>query len=114
MGTQQNLFDYAERERVKFNGPDYDPEQDDIRLTGQIERIFNLMQDGRWRTLGEIADATGDPPASVSAQLRHLRKDRFGAHTVEKRHRGERSDGLWEYRLIVNKERFNPQRELFE
>ncbi|KKL56177.1 hypothetical protein LCGC14_2247980, partial [marine sediment metagenome] len=36
-------------------------------------------------TLCEIEDLTGDPPASISAQLRHLRKERFGAHTVERR-----------------------------
>ena len=45
------------------------------------------------------AVATGDPPESVSAQLRHLRKERFGSHTVEKKYLG---DGLYVYRLIVN------------
>jgi len=34
--------------------------------------------------------------------LRHLRKDRFGSHVVEKQPRGDRSHGLFEYRLIVN------------
>lgn len=45
-----------------FNGPDYDPELDHERLTGQIKRIFDLIQDARWRTLGEIEEITGDPP----------------------------------------------------
>ena len=57
------------------------------------------MHDGRWRTLDEIASTTGDPPASISAQLRHLRKRRFGAHVVERQARGDRSHGLWEYRV---------------
>lgn len=29
-----------------FNGPDYDPEFDDERLTGQLKRIVDLMKDG--------------------------------------------------------------------
>ena len=87
---------------IRFNGPCYDPEYDQVRLTGQALRVFNLMSDGQWRTLHEISQKTGDPHASVSAQLRHLRKDRFGAHIVDKRSRGERSSGLWEYKLIVN------------
>ena len=87
---------------LRFDGPAYNPKHDRARLTGQIERVFNLMKDGQWRTLQEIADATGDPHASISAQLRHLRKERFGSHTVLKRHRGEPKHGLWEYQLIVN------------
>lgn len=86
-------------ELAHFNGPAYEPEHDQARLTGQIQRVFDLMHDGRWRTLDEIASTTGDPPASVSAQLRHLRKRRFGAHVVERQARGDRSHGLWEYRL---------------
>ncbi len=84
---------------LRFDGPAYEPEFDQARLTGQILRIQTLMSDGQWRTLGEIEAATGDPQASVSAQLRHLRKARFGAHVVERRHRGDRAAGLWEYRL---------------
>lgn len=87
---------------MRFDGPDYIKELDQVRLTGQIERIYNLMRDNRWRTLGEISDATGDPQASISAQLRHLRKSRFGSHTVNKQRRGNRMQGLFEYQLIVN------------
>lgn len=57
------------------------------------------MKDGYWRTLGWIADSTGDPEASISAQLRHLRKPRFGGHTVEREHLG---NGLYQYRLVIN------------
>jgi len=86
-----------------FNGPAYSPKHDDARLTGQILRVFSFMKDAQYHTLDEIAVATGDPAASVSAQLRHLRKDRFGAHRIDKQPRGDRKNGLWEYRLIVNK-----------
>jgi hypothetical protein len=57
------------------------------------------MKDGQWRTLEEIAQATGDPQASVSAQLRHLRKNKFGSYIVNKRSRGDREHGLWEYQV---------------
>jgi len=76
---------------LDFDGPAYDPTFDRARLTGQALRVWRCMADGRWRTLQEIADSTGDPESSVSAQLRHLRKKRFGEHTVLKRTRGERN-----------------------
>ena len=83
----------------RFNGSDYVPERDDARLTNQLKRIKALMSDGSWRTLNQISLETGDPPASVSAQLRHLRKRRFGEHTVNKHYVGS---GLYEYQLILN------------
>ena len=84
-----------------FNGPEYDPRYDYARLTGQIRRVYDCMVDGRWRTLDEIHAETGDPHASVSAQLRHLRKPRFGSHLVDRRARGNRESGLFEYRLVI-------------
>jgi hypothetical protein len=82
-----------------FNGPDYVPDLDDARLGLQHERIRDLMLDGEWRTLNEISEKTGDPQASVSAQLRHLRKPRFGSFIVLKRRRGEDTQGLYEYHV---------------
>lgn len=82
-----------------FDGPAYVPQRDFVRLTRQVKRVFDLMKDARWRTLEDIALATGDPSPSVSAQLRHLRKPRFGAHTVNRRHVG---GGLYEYQLLQN------------
>ena len=82
-----------------FDGPVYEEKFDRERLTGQIKRVYNVMRHGYWLTLDEINGATGDPHASISAQLRHLRKPRFGSHTIEKRPRGDRSNGLWEYRM---------------
>ena len=96
-----SLFEYGER--MQFNGSDYDPKLDQARLTGQIMRVFLYMQSGNWNTLDDISNATGDPHASISAQLRHLRKDRFGGHTVNKRRKGAPDSGLWEYQLLVNK-----------
>lgn len=79
-----------------FGGSDYVHERDAPRLQPQMERVKALMADGKWRTLKQIAKATGDPEASVSAQLRHLRKPRFGWHVIEKRYVG---NGLYEYRM---------------
>lgn len=83
----------------RFNGSDYQPNRDDVRLTGQLLRVWNVVSDGAWKTLRQISDATGDPEASISAQLRHLRKERFGAHEVEKVHMGS---GLYRYRVLAN------------
>lgn len=84
-----------------FDGDTYVAEHDLARLTGQILRIYDAMRDGVYRTLPEIEALTGDGQASISAQLRNLRKTRFGGHTVNKRARGERSRGLFEYQLVV-------------
>jgi len=83
-----------------FNGPVYNPIVDFSRLCNQHERIKNCMIDQRWRTLNEISELTGDPCASISAQLRHLRKKRFGSWIVDKRLRGKQDSGLYEYRLL--------------
>jgi hypothetical protein len=82
---------------ARFDGADCTA-KDQARLTGQILRVYNLMRDGKWRTLDTIAVSTGDPSPSVSAQLRNLRKARFGGHTIE---RFRRSNGLYSYRLIL-------------
>lgn len=97
--TPQTLLD-DNLEPVHFDGPAYSPQHDQARLTGQILRVFDAMKDSSWRTLDEIVALTGDPHASVSAQLRHLRKPRFGGHTVERRHRGDKARGLFEYRVV--------------
>jgi hypothetical protein len=60
------------------------------------------MGDGEWRTLAELSRATGIPEASASADLRHLRKSRFGGHTVNKRRR-QPEGATWEYQLILSR-----------
>ena len=82
---------------MRFNGADYVHARDAARLTLQHERVLAVMQDYKPHTLSEISDITGDPEASVSAQLRHLRKPRFGGHQITKTHLGH---GLYEYLLV--------------
>ena len=85
---------------VRFNGADYVPARDNERLKGQLLRVYCVMVGGGWHTLGAISRSTGDPESSVSAQLRHLRKDRFGGHTINRRYVG---GGLYEYQLEAAK-----------
>jgi hypothetical protein len=80
-------------------GPTVEP-CDNPRLTKQHEVVRDLMLDGAWRTLAEIETLTGYPQASISAQLRHLRKERFGGYRVPKR---RRSEGTWEYAMEIVK-----------
>lgn len=67
-----------------FDGTSFDPARDASRLSAQLDAVRELMLDGHWRTLGEIADQTGHPEASISARLRDLRKARHGSWTVER------------------------------
>ena len=92
----------AEQPAFDFDGSTYVAPLDQSRLNAQLRRVIEAMQDRRWRTLAEIERITGDVQASVSARLRDLRKERFGASTVERRRRGEEQRGLFEYRLLVS------------
>lgn len=90
-------------DEMRFDGKTYEPKKDKKRLTGQAKRVFDLMRDGRWRTLSEIQNATGgsDSEAGISARLRDFRKAPWGSHTVNRRRRGEDTKGLFEYQLIL-------------
>ncbi len=83
-------------------GPTFTAALDGRRVGDQMAAILDFMQDGTWRTLGEIEEATRYPQASVSAQLRHLRKPAFGSFQVGKRRRdtGHGTWGLWEYKVL--------------
>lgn len=89
-----DLFSY--HPSVAFDGATYDPEKDHKRLRGQLERVYSLMQDNRWRTLSQIADEAGGSEASISARLRDLRKEQYGGHVIE---RERVSGGLFRYRM---------------
>ena len=83
------------------------------RRKTQLDVIRNVMESaaerGLWLTLDEIARDTQFGEASISAQLRHLRKTKFGGCRVEKRVRRERkrraaarnadAHVVWEYRV---------------
>jgi hypothetical protein len=80
-------------------------EIDRPRLKKQLEVVREVMLGasyvGTWHTLGELNELTGYPEASISADLRHLRKAGNGGYVVEKRRRGAVGNGLWEYKVRV-------------
>lgn len=68
--------------------------------------MLSARQCETWLTLDELAKLTHYPPASISAQLRHLRKPENGGYVVEKRPRaigkvlrGEDFGTVWGYQL---------------
>lgn len=106
MNAQPDLFDWpAEVARKsgrditapRRDGETFDQERDGQRLNRQHRAVFDLMRDGKTRTLCQIAAATGYPEASISARLRDFRKPQFGSHTVTRMHH---LDGIWLYTLI--------------
>jgi len=89
-------------------------EEDETQLVAIRELMTRAWGRGIWLTLGEIAEATEFAEASISAQLRHLRKAHNGGYHVEKRHRrlrrvtaamrkirnARRGPVIWEYRVV--------------
>lgn len=68
--------------------------------------LLSARECDTWLTLDELAKLTHYPPASISAQLRHLRKPQFGGYEVRKQQRisgkvlrGEDFGTVWEYQL---------------
>ncbi len=68
--------------------------------------MLSAQQCETWLTLDELAKLTHYLPASISAQLRHLRKPEYGGYAVEKRQRatgkvlrGEDFGTVWEYQM---------------
>lgn len=79
--------------------------------------MLSARQCETWLTLDELAKLTHYPPASISAQLRHLRKRENGGYVVEKRPRavgkvlrGEDFGTVWEYQLrrTIRRKLLNP------
>ena len=110
--------------RTTTFGPVFDDVKDRERVLTQMEVIRDVMlsaaecagliveqshtqmwdateiaADGGWMTLREIAELTNYGEASISAQLRHLRKPHFGGYVIVKRRRGPVTNGTWEYRI---------------
>src|SRR5919109_1276302 len=96
------------------------------RLTTAVRRrqrdvlcdvMLSASQCDTWLTLDELAMLTHYPPASISAQLRHLRKREFGGYEVEKQKRlsgrilhGEDFGTVWGCRLRRGVRSIGPRR----
>ena len=80
------------------------------RMPTQLDVVRQVMllaaQYGSWVTLEELARKTHFPEPSISAQLRHLRKEQHGGFAVEKRRRASDEvlrtnarERVWEYQV---------------
>lgn len=82
-------------------GETFIPTIDGKRLGKQMQAVYDLMLDGQWWTLPELAAAIGGLTTALSARIRDIKKIKGGPNEYEKRRRGEGKRGLWEYRLVV-------------
>lgn len=85
-----------QRAEETFDGETFSQERDGQRLTFQLDRVREWALRQEWFTLAGAHEALGYPEASISARLRDLRKQRFGAYMVS---RVYRDNGLFEYRV---------------
>ena len=91
-----------------------EPERVAQRAPSQREILRDVMLSAAacdtWLSLDELSRMTSYPPASISAQLRHLRKERYGGYRLGKRLRAgvkrfspveepAATGPMWEYQL---------------
>jgi len=98
---QKKFKKTIEHPGTHFAGDGYEAKYDKKRLTGQGLRIFNFMISGEWKTLAEVSAATNAPEGSASSMLRKFREKKMGSYILEKRRKGDKYRGLWEYRLLM-------------
>ena len=68
-----------------------------IHIPTREELVFEVLSDGKWHTLKELADQTGYPEASVSCSIRTLRKPDYGNFTVVKEY--DSTNRVYIYRI---------------
>jgi hypothetical protein len=67
------------------------------------DKLLTASRSGNWLTLGELQLFTGFGEASISAQLRHLRKPEAGGFEITKRRRKSAGQMIWwEYRIELD------------
>ncbi len=96
MSAGPTLFDLAIK--PQFDGATYEPDRDNARLSSMLQRVKDVMLDGRWHTLAELARLCDGSEAGVSARLRDLRKPKFGGLLVEREYV---VTGLHRYRVVA-------------
>jgi DNA-binding MarR family transcriptional regulator len=77
--------------------------------------LLNAAESSAWLTLNQLAEKTSYAQASISAQLRHLRKQQYGGWLIEKRrseaeetHCATKRERVYEYQLKRSKREINP------
>ena len=79
------------------SAPDQEPLLGGLSTGRQLGAVWDVMRDGQWHTLADIAQRTNMPEASISARLRDLRKPEHGEWNVSKRAAG---GGKYAYRVV--------------
>lgn len=69
----ESVRNWTPPSRKRNIGATYEPSRDGARLELQIVRVFNVMKDGKKRTLAELARESHTPEASASARFRDLK-----------------------------------------
>lgn len=72
--------------------------EDRKRIGRQLAAVRDLMLDGRWRTVQEIARVVPGAETALSARVRDL-KNVLGLKTASRRVRP--GSGLWEFRVVT-------------
>ncbi|HEY9684736.1 MAG TPA: vWA domain-containing protein [Oculatellaceae cyanobacterium] len=85
-----------------FDGSTFDQQLDGVRLTKQLEKVYDLMKNGTWWSLAQLAARTGAGTASMGARVRDFRKAKFGGFKVNRKHIGK---GLHMYQLVAAKKK---------
>ena len=60
-----------------------------------LKAVKNIMGDGQWHTISEVAKRAKCPENTASATMRSLRRPSYGGNKLEKRYRY----GRFEYRI---------------
>jgi len=100
----------GEKTRSAFDGAHYNIELDHERLTKQLNNVEVFMQDYKWHTVQEVAEALCITENSASAQIRNLRTLKYGAHRVDTVR--TTPEGLFAYRLCPPQEPFDFSKHL--
>ena len=83
-------------ETPEFKGIGSENGEDRERLTGQFEGVWEIMRDGEYHTIKEVAEKTGEPAQSVGRQIRYIRSKPRGSHVLEREYRGH---GIYAFRV---------------
>lgn len=110
--------------RDSFSGEAYDEDRDCSALTGQLRIVFDIMSDQKWRSVRRIQQLMvrdygqselACPENSIQAQIRNLRKPKFGNYECPRKtmpgKRGGRGYSVYRLGNVLNdykvRERFS-------
>ena len=102
---------FSTRINIDEEDPTYKGDVEEVDVAPLNKGLFNVFDymlktwgGDAWFTNFEIARGADVSLVSVGSFVRALRREKWGAHTVEKRRRG--TTRSYEYRLVPNKDSF--------